>query len=1731
MSDRIHKYSRSSTETFHETLTWNEDSSSAFFSLCAHQHFEAQVQRTPQSTAISFQETTLSYEEVNARANQLARSLRRAGVGPETFVGIALPRSIDLIVAILAVWKAGGAYVPLDPAYPLDRLAFMLNDAGISLLLTHQANKERLPQQQIPVILLDHDWPTIEREEEGNLSAEIQVEHAAYVIYTSGSTGTPKGVVVTHRGIGNMALSMARAFGIGVGSRVLQFASSNFDASVAEIVMTLFVGATLYEEPQECILPGPDLLQVLRERAITAVILPPSALSVMTVEDLPNLETIIAAGEPCPAELVNRWGVGRRFFNAYGPTEATVCATLTECTPGETKPSIGYPLPHVQVYVLDANGQQVPSGVEGELYIGGIGLAREYLRRPALTAERFIFHSWNNEPAQRLYKTGDLVRVLPSGALDFLRRIDTQVKIRGFRIELAEIEAVLLQHPALQEAAVLARENTPGERYLVAYIVPKASAKLRPHELRQHLQQKLPDYMLPTRYVRLEQLPVTPNGKLDRSAFPPPTADDWDAQEDYVAPRTPVEEAIAQIWSELFRLNRVSIQSNFFELGGHSLLATRIAAHIRETFQVDLPLHVLFQQPTIAALATYVATAINQQEGDDPLALQPLPRTEPLPLSFPQESIWFLTQLDPSNLSYHAQAVLYFTGTLHVPVLEQSLSEIVRRHEIFRTTYDALNGRPFARVHEPWKVTLPVVDLLTWPEAEREERLAQLCRGDGQRPFDLTKLPLVRWTLVRTAIDTYALIHTEHHLVHDGWSFNVFLAELHALYAAFYDQQPSPLPELPLQLADFAAWQRQWLQGERLATQLDYWKGQLQNTPALALPTDHPRPAQQGFHGAVERVTLPLDLSHSLKQFSQEKGVTLFMTMLATFYVLLFRYTGQDDISVGSGVANRRWKASEQLIGMLVNTIVLRIKLADLQSFNDLLAAVRDTTIAGYSHQDLPFERVVEALALPRDLSRNPVFQAAFSFHDSPLTDLTLPELALRITEGLNYGSAKFDLNVVVIPRSEQYGQQPTNNADLRTTIIWEYNTDLFETSTMQRMAGHYIQLLQAIVKTPEQTIARLPLLTDAEREQVLVTWNATRTNFPRHSTIHALFEQQAAQTPQATALVFQGTIVSYAAVNRRANQLARHLRTLGVGPEVPVGLYLERSAESIIAILAILKAGGGYVPLDTSYPQERLAFIAGDAQISVLITDQQRLAALPFYHGHRVAIDDEALQNYPDGNLDLAASADQFAYSIYTSGSTGQPKGVSVIHRNVVRLAKETNYAHFAPDERFLQFAPLSFDASTFEIWGSLLNGASLVIFPPYTPSLEELAAFIEQERITTLWLTAGLFHQIVETQLSSLRFVRQLLSGGDVLSLPHVQKAQQTLEQTQIINAYGPTENTTFTTTYRVPSMGITTSSVPIGRPIANTEVYILDALLQPVPIGVPGELYIGGAGVARGYVHRPDLTEERFLPNPFNTSPDARLYRSGDLVRYLADGNIEFLGRKDQQVKIRGFRIELGEIESVLAKHAAIQQAAVTVYAEKQVAEDKRLVAYIVTSPNHSLTTDELHAWLKQRLPDYMIPAAFVFLPELPLMANGKVDKAALPHPTLTRPEEQEFVAARNPLEETLTTIWQELLHVPHISIHDNFFQLGGHSLLATQLIARVKTTFQVSLPLRRLFEAPTIAGLAAAIVRAQEETGNEPLPLLPQEPAPSPAISVSDIAGLSDEEVLSLLKTLLGEGGNA
>jgi amino acid adenylation domain-containing protein len=1515
------------------------------------------------------------------------------------------------------------------------------------------------------VVSMDESWHEIEQESAENFSCDVTPRGLAYVIYTSGSTGAPKGVEVEHRSIVRL-VKQSNYVDIGPEERFLQFAPVSFDASTFEIWACLLNGARLLLFP-----PGApsieELVEFVERKGVTVMWLTAGLFhQVVDLEGrrLAGVRQLLAGGDVLSTVHVRKildLVPQMRLINGYGPTENTTfscCYGMARGQPYKIIDSvpIGNPITNTRAFVLDADCQPVPVRVLGELYVGGLGLARGYANRPDLTAERFVPDPHSGIPGERLYRTGDLVRWRWDGTLEFAGRRDNQVKVRGYRIELAEIEKTLMEAADVRRAIVIARGEHAEDKRLVAYIVPRSGKNIEAAKLADYLRRRLPAYMVPAHFVEIVEIPITANGKVDRNALPAPALETEDS---YVAPQTTQEEVLCGIMAEVLEQPRVGIDDNFFDLGGHSLLATLVVSRVRAMFGVELPLQALFEQPTVRGMAERLKQELAAVEQSGSVAAIPrIERKGPLPLSYSQQRLWFIDQMDPGSALYNIPLAGKVSGRLDKRALQKSLNEIVRRHEILRTRFIVRDGVPMQEIVPDQQLVIEKIDLQDMSGTKREAEAMALAEAETAIGFDLAKGPLLRMKLLQMGEADYVLLMTIHHIVSDGWSFNNFFNELGRLYTSFIDGGESPLEELEIQYADFAAWQRQWLQGKTLDDQIAYWTRQLNGLPVLDLPADYPRPAVPRHRGATFRFEISTEVTAKLKELSSRQEATLFMTLLAAFYVLLLRYSGQDDLAVGSPIANRNRKEIEKLIGFFVNTLVLRADLGHRPGFVQLLERVKRTTLDAYANQDVPFEKLVEVLSPERDISRPPLFQVVFAMQSAPLAEVPLGDLTLQLFN-VSSSTAKFDLILGVV--EDQGGFKAS----------LEYNTDLFEPETAQKMVKHYQTLLESIVTEPERPIPTLPLLTEQEQRQ-LAEWNRTEADWPCGICLPDLFEEQVRRIPDAVAVEFRGERLTYQELDRRANQLGRYLQKLGVGPEVRVGICLQRTLDLIVALMAVQKAGGAYVPLDPDYPADRIGYMLKDSHASVLVTQTALLNQMPPFEGaiidlHRQA---ESIRRESATSPQRRSLPANLAYVIYTSGSTGQPKGVAIRHSSVIAFIDWCRGMFSAGEfSGVLASTSVCFDVSIFEIFVPLSCGGRLVL----VRNVLEVEPAGMAGTLKVISTVPSAIRELVAMKAVPDSVVTINL-GGEAVPVGLAAKIYEGTRVERVLNMYGPTEDTTYSTCAWLPREP--ERIVPIGRPVSNSKVYVLDAEMQQVPVGVTGDIYISGAGLSRGYLTHPEWTAEKFIPNPFSSEPGDRLYRVGDIGSYRADGQLGYFGRNDFQVKVHGHRIELGEIEATLEALKEITQA--VVMAREDSPGEKCLVAYLVMSGN--LSNDEIRETLRRRLPDYMSPAVFVRLDSLPLTPNGKINRRALPAPALDlNALDGSYAAPGNPLEEVLSDIWAQVLGLEKIGVNDDFFARGGHSLLATQVVARMRSALNVNIPLPRMFETPTVSALAKFI----------------------------------------------------
>ncbi|MEE1886407.1 non-ribosomal peptide synthetase [Pseudomonas carassii] len=1658
---------------------------------CIHGLFEAQVRRTPQAIAVRFGEQALTYAELNAQANRLAHHLRTLGVGPDVRVGLCLARSPAMLVAVLAVLKAGGAYVPLDPGYPRARLAHMLADSAPVVLLSHGPARAALEGLAAALTLLDLDdsaaWAELPSHDPDPRAIRLTPSHLAYVIYTSGSTGTPKGVMVEHRGLVALSAAWTQLYPLRAPLNHLQMAGFSFDVFSADLIRALGFGGTLVLCPRDTLMDPPALYRLLREAQVGFGDFVPAVLDPLLdwVEanghDLAFLRTVVCGSDIWTAHSARRLrrlcGERVQLVQAYGVTEASIDSTCHELPTREVADAvlpIGRPLANCRVYLLDAQGQ---ASEEGELYLGGVGVARGYLNLPQLTAERFSDNPF--VAGERLYRTGDLARLRGDGQLEFLGRGDQQAKLRGLRLELGEIEARLAQVPGVRQSLVLLRQDTPGEPRLVAYFAEQLGAGLTPAALREQLGEHLPEYMLPSAYVQLPALPLTANGKFDRVGLPAPDAAAFE-QRDYQAPQGALETSLAAIWGEVLGVARIGRDDHFFALGGHSLLVMRVLARVRQDLGREAAPVALFESPRLVDFAQRLQASRDEAR----LPIEAIERTGAQTLSSAQHRLWFLAQMEGGNAAYHMPLNLRLKGALKVQGLADSLDKLVARHEALRTTFVSVEGEGRQCVGAVDQgMTLVQVDLQGLADASA--RLDALIEEEGARPFDLARGPLMRACLVRLAPDEHALLLTQHHIISDGWSVGVLTRDLEALYGAVVQGIEATLPALPVQYVDYAAWHPRWLAGERLEGQRRYWQQALEGAPPLlTLATDHPRPTVQDYRGGFVPLMLDRDLTTRLKALCGVHGGTLFMGLLSAWSLLLMRLSGQDDVVVGVPTANRPDPALDGLVGFFVNTLALRMTRRGAPTLEQWLRQAREVTVQAQAHQDLPFEQLVELLNPPRSLAYSPVFQVLFAWEQDQGQTLALPGLDISPLP-CSQPVAKFDLQLAL---SECDGQ-----------IVGglEYASGLFERATVARIGEYLRRLLEGMVDNPGQSIATLELLDAAQREQVLDRFNRTVLDTASQPNCMARLAAIARQRPDALALVADGQSLSYAELDRAANRLAQHLVALGIGPEQRVGLCLERSAQMVVGLLAILKAGAAYVPFDPAYPAERLAFMLADAAPSLVLTQASLRPSLP-QAVELLCLDADAARwaDCPDSEPQVTVHPEHLGYVLYTSGSTGRPKGVAHSRRaldNLIAWQLED-----APTPcRVLQFASLNFDVSFQEICSTLCQGGTLQLMSEAErKDLATLRPTLVAEKVGRAFLPFAVLQQLAALTEADAPMPSggcEIVTAGEALQVNDALRAfVRGLGGARLRNQYGPTE------THVVSQFSLDCADAEhwpelpaIGKPIANARLYVLDGDLNPLPMGVPGELYIAGDCLARGYLNRPLLSAERFLPDPFNPQPGARMYRSGDLARLQADGNVQYLGRVDQQVKLRGFRIELGEIDSLLRQQPGVQDVAVLL--REDIPGDPRLVAYVVGSGD----PQTLRATLQRQLPEHMLPSAWVSLAQLPLTRNGKLDRQALPAPE--RGGAAHFEPPRNETERRMAQVWAEVLKCERVGIHDNFFDLGGHSLLATRLVYAINQRLGAQLSLSSLFQAPVLMDLAAQVGVTQEAHGESQGQALQADPA--------------------------------
>jgi amino acid adenylation domain-containing protein len=1633
-----------------------------------HELFEQQVETSSDRLALIFKDHQVTYGELNKKANQLARLLRTRGIQSNDIVGLIVERSIEMIIGIIAILKAGAAYLPVDLEYPVERKKYMLEDSSVKLVLTNFDSEGDFDyiMEEIEIIDLRDEniyHGTIDNPEHINEESDM-----LYLIYTSGSTGRPKGVVLQHINLVNLLLFSYEFTNLDF-STILQFTTISFDVSFQEIFSALLAGGRLYLIDKEIRSNIQELFKIVEKNKIKTLFLPMSLLKVIFSEEeyiraFPScVRHIPTAGEQ--VVISDTFGEYLRdkhiyLHNHYGPSEAHVVTTLTLEPDAEIHelPPIGKPVSNTGIYIMDKYGHLQPIGVPGELYIGGIQVGRGYLNRPEITAERFTYLP----TGERIYRTGDLARWLSDGNIDFLGRIDHQVKLRGFRIELGEIESQLLKHEGIREVVVIAGEKE--DKYLCAYIVSESEPSVS--KLKGFLSDRLPEYMIPAYFVVLERIPLTPNGKVDRKALPEPESEAG-TEEVYTAPRNTVESRLVNIWSEILGIEeiKISIDSNFFALGGHSLRATVMGGKVHKELNAGLPLAEIFKTPTIRGLSEYIKGVAK----DKHVSIEPAEKKEYYPLSSAQRRLYILQRVDDQGITYNLPFATILEGSLDKNRFEDTFRWLIRRHASLRTSFEKIKEEPVQKIHEnvAFKIEYhDITDIQT--EAEVKEIIKHFVR-----PFDLSQAPLFRVGLIKKDADAFFLVVDMHHIISDGVSIGLLVREFMVFYSG------EALPEPRLEYKDFSQWQNSKEVRVSIQQQEAYWLNEFEDEiPVLDLPTDFTRPVIQSFEGKRLSSEIDKENTTALRTYALGEGTTLFTVLLTVYNIFLFKFSGKEDVVVGSPIAGRRHSDLEDIVGMFVNTLSLRNFPSGEKTFKQFLEEVKDRTLDAFSNQDYLYEELVESVEVTRDTGRNPVFDVAFILQNMDIPEIDIPGLKLK-PYIFEQGISKFDLTLEFIEIGEI----------LRCNI--EYSTKLFKTVTIERFTAYLRKIISIVVESPGIKIADIEITSEEEKQHILYDFNDTAREYPKDKTIHQLFEEQVERTPHLVGAGFTTsetgtTFITYGELNKKSNQLAHLLMGNGVEPGAIVGIMTESSVEMIIGLLAILKIGGAYLPVNPDYPEERKRYLLEDGNVSLLLTN----------HHQVVPADDDREIIYledPDtydiemgereGNGENGGRPDDLAYIIYTSGSTGGAKGVIVEHRSVIRLVKNSNYIQFNRGDRILQTGALEFDASTFEIWGALLNGLELYLAPrDILLAPAKLKGIIRSREITTIWMTAPLFNQMVDADIEIFAGLHHLLVGGDILSPLHINRVRNHFPKLQVINGYGPTENTTFSTTFAIHKDY--SRNIPIGSPIANSTAYIVNKYNRLVPIGVHGELLVGGDGVSRGYLNNPELTNEKFLEfqEPFYKKILGRrrqnFYRTGDVTRWLSDGNIEFLGRIDFQVKIRGFRIELGEIENRLLEYPDVKET--VVLARETEAGEKYLCAYLVALKE--LSTAEIRQFLSKNLPDYMIPSYFMPLEKIPLTSNGKVDRRALPAPEIKT--ETIHKAPENEIEAKLVEIWAEVLRIEKdiISTDRNFFELGGHSLRATLLAARIHKELNVELPLLEVFTSPTVHEMAQWIATA-------------------------------------------------
>ena len=1689
-----------------------------------HELLRARAEHAPEAVAIRAPaRSALTYGGLIGQVNGVVDFLKVRGFHRSDRIAIVLPNGPEMAVAFIGV-SASAVCAPLNPAYSRSEFEFYLSEldpkalivqSGMSSAAIAVAEKHGVPVFELlpkpeeaagTFTLRGNEQPPTLR------AGFPRADDVALILHTSGTTSRAKLVPLTHANLLASSGNIAAALRLSDSDRCLNVMPLfHIHGLVGALLSSVMAGASVICTSEFDAENFFAWLETFVPTWYTAVpTLHHAILSHAQAnrELLKNhsLRLIRSSSSALPEQVMR--GLEESFrvpvIEAYGMTEAAHQMTSNPLPPDQRKAgSVGLAA-GPEVSIMDEHGNPLSSGEVGEIVIRGANVTSGYLN----SAEPSFEGDW--------FRTGDQGYIDRDGYLFIIGRLKEIINRGGEKIAPREVEDVILQHPAVAQAIAFAMpHDTLGEDVAVA-VALRENAAVAESELQRFVAVHLAEFKVPSRVLFVDEIPESAAGKPQRIGLAEKFGSRLSEQrvQEFLAPQTQVEKTLAAIWSQVLGIERIGIHDNFFHLGGDSIRATQIISRVRAAMQSELSFLSFFETPTVAGLAQCIERAQPTDNRFRVSSSRASTRNEPIPLSFAQQRLWFLDQLEPGIPVYNRPIVLRFTGNLDIEVLDRCLNEIVRRHGILRTTFPAVDGVPNQVKSPSLTLAMPVVDLTSFADNEREAEALRRAIWESHQSFDLAGGPLLKTRLFVLGAEKHLLLLLTHHMVSDGWSDGLFLGELAKLYRAFLDGGVSPLVDLPLQYADYALWQRTRPEERWFAQDLNYWREQLKDAPLLNLPTDRVRPTVQTFRGARQVFSLPVVLAQNLKELSCRENVTLFMTLFAAFTVLIYRYTGQKDVLVGVPVSGRDRVETEELIGVFINTLVLRTELSDNLTVSELLRRVREIALMAYAHQDLPFEKLVQVMQPDRDPSRTPLFQVMFQLRNLPKHEVKISGLEVEPIS-LDIALAKFDLSLEIAEGPKGLECQ------------FEYNSDLFDAATILRMRGHFRNFLENLVGHLDQRLSDLPLLTEVERHQMLVKWNNTKKDYADDLCVHQLFEIHAERNPNALAVVFKDRQLTYRELNHRANQLAHYLRKLGVGPESLVGICTEPSLEMAVGLLGVLKAGGAYVPLDPQYPNERLRIMLQDTQMSVLVSQQEIAGNLPDHSTHIICLDRDwqEISQESEVNPDSGTLTENLAYVIFTSGSTGKPKGVAVPHRTVMNVLNHMReQLGLSDQDTLLHVASLSFDISVLEIFLPLTTGARVVVISrEVAADGSQLMKKLSNSEATVMHATPTTWRLLLQAGWRGSDHLT-ILCGGETLQY---ELAEQLFTRgSSVWNLYGPTETTIYSSSglYRNDPSERTVS---IGQPIANTQIYLLDSQLQPVPVGVAGELYIGGAGLARGYLNRPDLTAEKFIPDPFSAEPGARLYKTGDLARYLPDGKIECLGRIDYQVKIRGYRIECGEIESALGQHPAVRQSVVMAREDSRgdglssLGTAMRLVAYVVAAQSSAPSANELRGFLGQKLPEYMIPSIFVLLDSLPLTPNGKVDRKALPAPDQSRPElESRFVAPRTPVEDILAQIWTEVLKLDKIGIHDDFFELGGHSLLATQVFSRVRYVFQMELPLRTLFDKRTVYELAKAIAGLRGES------VICEEITDN----LTEIESFSDDEAHGLLIKEKVAGGN-